>query len=319
MGIQFIFDTGSQHTFMAAQSVVYVDTNTTGQRYGFTSQITASPTGASSATYRAGNFSVLTDPANANNYSGLQIGCAGYAYHQGAGTMGSIYGIYGAASSVNSGLCTFIQGVVSNASLSLAGSATVARGMWSQVNLTGTASVGTLAAGITVTFSNTGSGNIAQVSLIQASNVINSGGGVIATLYGLDLPSCTAGTTNYAIRTQAGQVVLGDQLLVNGGLNLKRTTFSNALVNVVAADVVLAQIGTMTASRAVNLPAANAVPSGHRILVVDESGTVGAVNTLVINRAGADTINGLLLATLNSAYGNLELISDGVSKWTIVT
>lgn len=75
---------------------------------------------------------------------------------------------------------------------------------------------------------------------------------------------------------------------------------------------------SITAARIVSLPAANAVPAGFRVLIVDDSGAASAVNTITINRAGADTINGAAAAVINSAYGCRELKSDGASKWTII-
>jgi hypothetical protein len=102
---------------------------------------------------------------------------------------------------------------------------------------------------------------------------------------------------------------------VNLGVD-KVTTFSNADATVAATDKVVAQIGTLSAARTATLPAANAVSAGYEIIVADVSGTVTATNTIIIARAGSDTINGATSETIITAYGWRRLISDGTSKWT---
>lgn len=97
---------------------------------------------------------------------------------------------------------------------------------------------------------------------------------------------------------------------------VSRATFSNANATIIAGTTLLAQIGTMSASRTATLPAASSLRAGARLTVVDESGTVTATNTIIIGRAGADTVNGGLFALIATAYGAVVLISDGVSKWT---
>lgn len=95
-----------------------------------------------------------------------------------------------------------------------------------------------------------------------------------------------------------------------------RTTFSNAPYTVLTTDKYVAQVGTMSASRAVTLPAANAVPAGYMLWIADESGTVTATNTIMVTRAGSDTINGATTLTLVTAYADVILVSDGTSKWS---
>lgn len=92
---------------------------------------------------------------------------------------------------------------------------------------------------------------------------------------------------------------------------------ADAAATVAATDSALLYT-SITAARAVTLPAANAVPVGYRILVADQSGSASGVNTITLNRAGADTINGGASAVINTAFGVKELVSDGASKWTII-
>lgn len=97
---------------------------------------------------------------------------------------------------------------------------------------------------------------------------------------------------------------------------IARSTFSNATYTVLSTDVYVAQTGTLSASRAVTLPAASSVPAGWRVIIQDESGSATSVNTIVITRAGTDTINGATTETIGFAYGSRMLVSDGTSKWS---
>lgn len=78
-----------------------------------------------------------------------------------------------------------------------------------------------------------------------------------------------------------------------------------------------------TASRAWTLPAAAAVKAGTAIVIADQQNTLTSTNTLVITRAGADTIvsqgTTVNTFTLFTAGANVTLISDGVSKWNIIS
>jgi hypothetical protein len=91
----------------------------------------------------------------------------------------------------------------------------------------------------------------------------------------------------------------------------------DSIYTILATDRTVGTNAAFTASRTWTLPAANAVNAGQEIIVADFQGTVTAVNTLVISRAGADTINGGgTSVTMTAANGAYLLKSDGVSKWT---
>jgi hypothetical protein len=104
----------------------------------------------------------------------------------------------------------------------------------------------------------------------------------------------------------------------NGRQNLEITkimTGPNAN-SAISADTRVVHIGTaFTAARVYTLPAANAVNPGEAIEVFDTVLGVSATNTLTIQRAGTDTINGATSATLANAGAAIRLVSDGVSKW----
>jgi hypothetical protein len=75
---------------------------------------------------------------------------------------------------------------------------------------------------------------------------------------------------------------------------------------------------SISAARAVALPAASAYPTGYVLTVVDESGSCSATNTITLNRAGSDTINGASSAVIAVAYGYVSIESNGSNAWTIV-
>lgn len=95
-----------------------------------------------------------------------------------------------------------------------------------------------------------------------------------------------------------------------------RQTFSNANVSVTVGTTTLAQTGTMSAARTVTFPAASSYANGTGFTVIDESGTVTAVNKLSCARAGSDTINGGTSFDIVTAYAAPRFVSDGTSKWT---
>lgn len=123
-----------------------------------------------------------------------------------------------------------------------------------------------------------------------------------------DLANPATARTNLGLGTAAVQ----NQEAV---AQVNRVTFSNANATIAATTRYLAQVGTMTASRTVTLPAASAVPGGASITVADESGTVSMVNTIVVAAAGSDTINGITNAIIATANGTRTFTSNGTNKW----
>ena len=133
--------------------------------------------------------------------------------------------------------------------------------------------------------------------------------------YGItDAASSSALSTHTGASTSVHGIADTSKLQTYG-----RTTFSNADATISAGTHYLAQIGTMSAARTVTLPAASAVPVGFELIIGDESGSVTSTNTIIITRAGSDTVNGGTSTALNTAYGRTTLISDGTSKWTLAT
>jgi hypothetical protein len=103
----------------------------------------------------------------------------------------------------------------------------------------------------------------------------------------------------------------------SSGLNVDQFTgHGNSVYTILATDRTVGTNAAFTASQTWTLPAANAVNPGQEIIVADYQGTVTATNTLIVTRAGTDTINGGSTATISAANGGLLIRSDGVSKWT---
>ena len=73
----------------------------------------------------------------------------------------------------------------------------------------------------------------------------------------------------------------------------------------------------LSAPRTDTLPAANAVNAGQQFVISDFAGVAGATNTITLQRAGSDTINGgNTVVAVNSQYGAGIFWSDGSSRWT---
>lgn len=96
-----------------------------------------------------------------------------------------------------------------------------------------------------------------------------------------------------------------------------RVAVADANHTVAIGEAVIAYT-SITAARGVTLPAANTYQPGQQLLVVDESGSCSSVNTITLNRAGSDTINGSTTAIIASAYGYVCIESNGSGQWTIV-
>lgn len=156
---------------------------------------------------------------------------------------------------------------------------------------------------------------------IYIGQYISSGSGVNQII----LDTRSTGGALLPDETRSNLIKIGDSthtVVEIGGRNFSSIggvtrLIADAAATVAATDSALLYT-SITAARAVTLPAANAVPVGYRILVADQSGSASGVNTITLNRAGADTINGGASAVINTAFGVKELVSDGASKWTII-
>lgn len=77
-------------------------------------------------------------------------------------------------------------------------------------------------------------------------------------------------------------------------------------------------IASLTATRAIILPAASAYPPGTPLTIADEAGACSPTVVATITAVGSDKINGNATYAMAQAYLGIILFSDGVSKWTAI-
>ena len=142
----------------------------------------------------------------------------------------------------------------------------------------------------------------------------------------LTSPVLNTGVSGTAVDTDSTMAAnsdtkLSSQKATKTALDAKRTlarvTFSDADYTITASkDTVVAQNGTMSATRTVTLPAASSVPAGTEIMIQDKSGTVSYLYNLIIARAGSDLINGATSERIVNPYGWRRLVSNGSDTWS---
>lgn len=117
------------------------------------------------------------------------------------------------------------------------------------------------------------------------------------------------------------QVDTGGNLILTGGLSLRYTAITPTTTPgtaIVSARFSLAVADAVTASRHVQLPAANSLQAGQCLLVIDTPATA-ATGNIQVNRAGSDTITttttGNTSVTITANGSAIFFVSDGVSVW----
>jgi Major tropism determinant N-terminal domain len=138
------------------------------------------------------------------------------------------------------------------------------------------------------------------------------------------IASFTGAQGEVVVDTSNNRIVLQDGSAAGGYPAAKlsevvtnaRTAISDASYAALPTDRTIGYVA-LTAARTIALPAASAYPTGTRLLVVDESGSCSATNTIVVACAGSDTINGQTSFIINSPYGFLGLESNGSNAWTV--
>jgi hypothetical protein len=71
-----------------------------------------------------------------------------------------------------------------------------------------------------------------------------------------------------------------------------------------------------SAARVITMPVASTVAAGRFYIIKDVSGTANT-NNITINHQSSDLIDGVNPYVINTNYGVVELISDGVSNWEV--
>jgi len=95
---------------------------------------------------------------------------------------------------------------------------------------------------------------------------------------------------------------------------LRRETSGDADATITTGVSIHEITASLTAARTKTLPAANAVPAGHVLMIKDASGSAGT-NNIIVARAGSDTIDGANSVNISANYGVLRLYSNGNNAW----
>ena len=98
-----------------------------------------------------------------------------------------------------------------------------------------------------------------------------------------------------------------------------RSAVADAPYTVLTTDYLVAYT-SISAARNVTLPAASTFAAGRRLVVIDESGSVSATNTISVVPNGADTIAGqnATQVAINVPRGRIELESNGSNGWAVI-
>ena len=99
----------------------------------------------------------------------------------------------------------------------------------------------------------------------------------------------------------------------------RRVEVNDSDYNILFDNKVVAQVGNMTSPRTFNLPAAATLAGGSEIIIIDESGTVNVDNEITIRRTGTDLIDGATFISLVEPYGKVQLISNGLNSWKVLS
>lgn len=163
-------------------------------------------------------------------------------------------------------------------------------------------------------------GVIAALSVLQVQTLLGVRPGTdVATQAAFDahLTDTSDAHDASAISVAAGLFTATDVEAALAELRATRRAVADAATTITAQDrqVILTAI---TASRTWTLPAANAVPAGWYVDVLDASGSLSGSVTLTVQRAGSDTINGGTTVTLTSPHDGRRFVSDGSSSWVCV-
>lgn len=198
-------------------------------------------------------------------------------------------------------------------------SANSTNGLWARTG-TGTGAARSLtapAAGITVSNGDGVSGNPTLALANDLSAIEGLSGTGIARRTGTD--AWSVGTTVALSEGGTGQAS-AKAARGSAGLNIEScTSTGDADYSIQAADRCIYHT-SLSAARTDTLPAANSVNAGQGIYIADFVGVASGSNTITLQRSGSDTINGATtIAVLNAQFGSVFAISDGSSRWTILS
>lgn len=128
------------------------------------------------------------------------------------------------------------------------------------------------------------------------------------------------GQTNFFLLPGQSCVLVSDGVSVwhvdsffDGSKVKNRTTVSDAAYTILATDYLISYI-TLTAGRAVTLPAPSTTNQGKEFLIKDEVGTAGTSNLTVTPASG--TIDGAANKVINTNFGILRVYCNATNYFT---
>lgn len=193
--------------------------------HGMLALYTLNPNNAMISTMEIhGGQGVLEIPSpNAQAFSGELMGLTGTVTYAGTNSLNIMNGVWGDVQDNGTGTIAEMRGVTGQArTFTVGGTVSLAYGGFFKVLNSGPANNVTSARGMTANLSNTGSGTITNASTIQASTPVNSGGGAITSLIGVDIRdhSGVGAATHYNLwsRGANSQHLLEGSLTINKGI-----------------------------------------------------------------------------------------------------
>lgn len=231
--------------------------------------------------------------------TGVASGTSGRVLFDNAGTLGE-YVISGSGS-----VCMTTSCVMTTPNLGTPSAVTLTSG----TGLPTTGLTGTLQAAQEPAHTGDVTNTAASLAMTIAANAVTNA--KMATMAANTVKANATGSS--AVPTDVTAAAARSSSLLNVD---QFTGHGDSTYSILTTDRTVGTNASFTASRTWTLPAANAVNPGQEIIVADFQGTVTGSNTLIISRAGSDTVNGGASVTISSANGAYMLKSDGTSKWT---
>ncbi len=141
----------------------------------------------------------------------------------------------------------------------------------------------------------------------------------VSTLPSGDVRALYASGGNLYYNNNSGtaiQITTGSSLNTGAlDLNVWELTELAGNLTILAADSYVVVNTDTSSARTITLPAAADVTAGRYFIIKDKSGDANT-NNITVTPAGADTIDETASSTtINTSYGSLTLISDGVANW----
>lgn len=151
---------------------------------------------------------------------------------------------------------------------------------------------------------------------------------LLSTQYTSQLAALTGATNANSVYVSGGNLYYTNGSgtavqITNGGalVSTPGTTSSfeydtiNTNITISPSDTYVFIATDTSAARTITLPLASAVVEGRIYMIKDVTGNANA-NNITIAVSGSDAIDGGTSYAMDSGYGSISVISDGVSKWS---